>query len=402
MAEEKENAARRIQKIAEKWFLSEPLLFGVFCTHKITAFRRISLPFRVGKRRIEYNPDELEKLSDALLEEYLKIEMFRILLKHPYQRLPVCPNKIALAFASDITISDNYETFAPMASPQDFDLPKNLCFEEYYAKLLNDENNSISSAFSSIEVDEDGSVHITLEGISPDDFEKMRNAYQTADLWAEDDEIAQAINEEIEKAQLGNGWGSIPGDMVQIIEANMQVKMDYRRMLNIFRANVLSSARRLSRTRPNRRYEFDYMGSQYQFTTRLLIAVDVSGSVGDTALREFFSIINRFFKYGIEALDVIQFDAALSEEKPMSLKKARHQVKITGRGGTNFQVPMDYFEEHSEYAGMIVFTDGYAPAPEQHGYFQRILWVLTSLAEYECAKKWIDTLNGSRATYIPS
>ena len=402
MAEEKESTERRIQKIAEKWFLSEPLLFAVFCTHKIRAFRRLTIPFRVGKMRLEYNPEKLEKLSDEMVEEMLKIEIIRILLKHPYQRLPVCPNKIALSIASDITISDNYQTFAPIATPEDFGFLKNLCFEEYYARLLNDKSNNIADAFSSIEIDNEGNVSISLDGISEEDLAEMLDAYQTSDLWEEDDEAAEIINTEIEKAQLNNGWGTLPGDLVQIIEANMQVKMDYRRMLNMFRANVISSKRHLSRTRPNRRYEFDYMGSRYQFTTRLLIAVDVSGSITDVALGQFFSIINRFFKYGIEVLDVIQFDAALSEEKPMSLKKARRQVKIIGRGGTNFQEPMDYFEEHSEYAGMIVFTDGYAPAPEQHRYFQRILWVLTSQAEYDAALKWIPSLNGSRATYIPS
>ena len=401
MAEEKESALKRIQHVAEKWFLSEPLLFGVFCTHRLNAFRSLKVPFRVGKMRIEYNPDVIDSLSDIMVEERLKIEIIRILLKHPYQRLPVCPNKIALSIASDITISDNYKTIAPLDAPADYGLAENLCFEEYYAKLLNDAQNNIVGASASIEVDSDGNISISLEGISEQDMQKMVEAYQSADLWQEDDEACEAINTEIERAQLSNGWGTLPGDLVQVIEANMKIQMDYRKMLNQFRASVLSSSRRLSRTRPNRRYEFDYMGSQYAFTTKLLIAVDVSGSVSDTALSQFFSIINRFFKYGISSLDVIQFDAALSSEEPLSLKKARSRVKITGRGGTNFQIPLDYYEAHPSYDGLIIFTDGYAPKPEQHHYFERILWVLTSRSEYDDAMKWISELNGSKATYIP-
>ena len=401
MAEERESALKRIQHVAEKWFLSEPLMFGVFCTHRLNAYRNISVPFRVGKMRIEYNPDIIDTLSDIMLEERLKIEIIRILLKHPYQRLPVCPNKIALAIASDITISDNYNSIAPLSTPEDYKLPKNLCFEEYYAKLLSNADSNISSANASIEIDADGNISITLEGISQEELEQMIQAYQSADLWEDNDEACETINTEIERAQLSNNWGTLPGDLVQIIEANMKIQMDYRKMLNMFRASVLSSSRRLTRTRPNRRYEFDYMGSQYAFTTQLLIAVDVSGSVSDTALSQFFSIINRFFKYGISSLDVIQFDAALASEEPLSLKKARKRVQITGRGGTDFQLPIDYYEAHPNYDGLIIFTDGYAPKPEQHRYFERILWVLTSRSEYDDAIKWISDLNGSKATYIP-
>ena len=389
-----------IKRIIEKWFLSEPLFFGVYCTHKLCAYRKMDIPFRVGKMRIEYNPEIIENLSDVMVEERLKIEMLRILLKHPYQRLPSCPNKIALSLASDITISDNYKSLAPLPTPADFNLSENLCFEEYYAKLLNDQEANIANISASIDFDADGNPKITLEGIDAETMAQMIMAYETSDLWEENDEAAEKINAEIEKAQMNNGWGSIPGDMISIIEANMIIKMDYRKMLNMFRASILSSSRRLTRTRPNRRYEFDYMGSQYAFTTRLLIAVDVSGSVSDKALQQFFSIINRFFKYGIESLDVLQFDCEMTDEI-MSLKKARKQVKITGRGGTNFQIPMDYYEEHSEYDGLIIFTDGYAPKPEQKRYFEKILWILTSRAEYDDAISWIRDLNGSKATYIP-
>ena len=389
-----------IKRIIEKWFLSEPLFFGVYCTHKLCAYRKMDIPFRVGKMRIEYNPEIIENLSDVMVEEWLKIEMLRILLKHPYQRLPSCPNKIALSLASDITISDNYKSLAPLPTPADFNLSENLCFEEYYAKLLNVQEANIANISAFIDFDEDGKPQITLEGIDAETMAQMIGAYETSDLWEENDEAAEKINAEIEKAQMNNGWGSIPGDMISIIEANMIIKMDYRKMLNMFRASILSSSRRLTRTRPNRRYEFDYMGSQYAFTTRLLIAVDVSGSVSDKALQQFFSIINRFFKYGIESLDVLQFDCEMTDEI-MSLKKARKQVKITGRGGTNFQIPMDYYEEHSEYDGLIIFTDGYAPKPEQKRYFEKILWILTSRAEYDDAISWIRDLNGSKATYIP-
>ena len=78
----------KISSVVDKWFLYEPLLFNVYCTHKLEPNSDMKCSFRTGKRRIEYNPELIKTLSDKLLYEYLKIEIIRILLKHPYQRLP--------------------------------------------------------------------------------------------------------------------------------------------------------------------------------------------------------------------------------------------------------------------------------------------------------------------------
>ena len=84
-----ETGEERIKKIAEDWFLREPLLFSVLCTHKTVTNDSLHIPFRTGKQRIEFSEPLLKKLSDRDLEEYLRIEIFRILLKHPYQRQPL-------------------------------------------------------------------------------------------------------------------------------------------------------------------------------------------------------------------------------------------------------------------------------------------------------------------------
>ena len=252
---------------------------------------------------------------------------------------------------------------------------------------------------------EDSKAVLQTGEAAEDDEESDENgfmaSFQTAELWEENDEAAETVNAEIEKAQASNSWGSISGDLKQIIEASLVIQMDYRRMLSMFRASILSSKRKLTRMKPNRRYGFSYMGSQSDFTTGLLVAVDTSGSISDEALKQFFSIVNRFFKYGIKTIDVIQFDAELKEEV-LSLKKAKSKVEITGRGGTDFQPAIDYYEKHKMYDGLIVFTDGYAAIPKLSGYAAKILWVLTSRQEYEdfCAEI-LDHLPGSKATYIP-
>jgi len=53
-------------------------------------------------------------------------------------------------------------------------------------------------------------------------------------------------------------------------------------VLRLFRRSVLSERRRLTHMKPSRRYDFLYFGSRYEFATRLLVAVDISGSMRAT------------------------------------------------------------------------------------------------------------------------
>ena len=412
----------KIKKIIERWFLLEPLMFNVFCTHKLQKNPKLKVPFRSGKMMIEYSPALLEKLSDNKIKEYLKAEVFRIVLKHPYERVPQDANKVALAMASDVTIEQLSDFTIPLHNYAKLGLPEGLSYEEYYRELkfrpvaqldfgnaddINDDQRDSDQQKTSDKHEssekQNRYTNQKASGKQQATIDKncsiQQRAAESAELWQEDDLAVEEINSQILKAQKNNEWGSLSGNLQQMIEASLIVKMDYRRILSSFRASILSQKRELTRTRPNRRYGFDFMGSRYKFTTKLLIAVDVSGSISDEKLSHFFSVINRFFKYGIKNIDVIQFDYAITSPL-MSLKKAKKNVLITGRGGTSFQPPLDFYNAQKEYDGLIVFTDGYAEIPRLSTY-RRILWVLTNEHTYNKASNWIRTLPNNKAMYIP-
>ena len=442
-------ALERIKQIGERWFLTEPLLFAVYCSHEFCENDSLDVAVRTGNRKVEYSPHILARISDVDLLEYLKVEMFRILLKHPYQRQPPFAEKALLTQASNITIADVYDV-APAVKKQmsgtELKLRRGLCFEEYYNLLRQqaspDSGNGQKSGVDQKSDDAGGdSVQDGGEGGSQGDSgsadgqsgsgdgngsnagesgsgksrgkggpqgkggssrgEQQQRDSQTSELWDDDEEACCDINSFIEMAEAGNTWGTIPGELVGLIKASLKVDLDYRKMLSLFKTSVLSSKRRLTRMRPNRRSGFDAMGSRYELSTNLLIAVDVSGSVTDKSLEFFFSVINRLFKYGIEKLDVLQFDAKIQGDVE-PLKKARRTVKVLGRGGTCFQPAADYYCEHPEYDGLIYFSDGYAPSPVYNT--KRpidVLWVLCSKSAYEENGARLKELNRNRVTYIP-
>ena len=371
----------KISTVVDQWFLYEPLLFNVYCTHKLEPNSDMKCPFRTGKRRIEYNPELLKDSSTKDIAQGLKNEVTRILLKHPYQRVPQNPNRSALKTASDVTISEHCYHDKNLHDAEYYNFDTGLSYEEYYKKLY-----YICPDYDKM----------------PDEGEAVSSEYQaaadSAELWDEDEEISDSVNQQIQKAMKTNQWGSVSGQFQETITTSLKIPMDYRRILSQFRASIISQRRLLTRMKPNRRYGFEFMGSKFEPKTHLLVAVDVSGSIESEDLVNFFSIINRFFTYGVEVINVIAFDTEIKQE--IELKKATKNIRITGRGGTDFQCAIDYYENHPEFQGMIIFTDGYAEVPKITK-AKQLLWILTGKGEYDNAIKWIKNLRMSRATWVP-
>lgn len=384
----------KISQVVDKWFLYEPLLFNVYCTHKLEPNSDMKCPFRTGKRRIEYNPELLKDRSTDEIAQGLKNEVTRILLKHPYQRVPQNPNRSALKTASDVTISEHCYRDKNLHDAEHYNFDTGLSYEEYYKKLY-----YICPDFDAMPGEGAGEGRPRLSPAMGDgETWEYEAAADSAEMWDEDEEMSDSVNQQILKAQKTNQWGSVSGQFQETITASLKIPMDYRRILSQFRASIISQRRLLTRMKPNRRYGFEFMGSKFEPKTHLLVAVDVSGSIGSDDLVNFFSIINRFFTYGVEAINVIAFDTEIKQE--IELKKATKNIKITGRGGTDFQCAIDYYEDHPEFQGMIIFTDGYAEVPKITK-AKQLLWILTGKMEYDHAISWIKDLRMSRATWIP-
>ena len=386
----------RIEKINMDWFLMEPALFKVLCSHQVVANTEMRCPLRSGGRRIEYNPTLCKDVSDDALRELFMTECIRILLKHPYTRQPDGCCAEAITRGSNCVVSDNYQMkHIELDAPRDFGLEKGMHFE-YYAKAIQEMMQSLScgSGDSDEEDQQDDSDKNSTQNenvgtSSPNENEEGHS--DASALWKEDPMTAAEVNEMIKVMEASNNWGSLGGSLVGQIIASTKVKIDYRKVMQSFRSEVLSSKRHLTRMRPNRRSGFENFGSVYSLTSRLLVAVDVSGSMTDEMVSNFFGIINKFFKYGIEEIDVIQFDADIKGE-PMTLTKAkRGGIDITGRGGTCFQPVIDYCAQRKHYyQGLIILTDGYASEPTLPDFFcTPVLWVLPSESEYEEHKDWM-------------
>ena len=441
-----------LSQIAGDWFLTEPLMFAAWCTHTLEENTKMSVPMRTGKMRIEYNPDVMKSWTRVEIEERLRFEVVRILLGHPYQRQPYKAKKATLGVASDVTLTASYHRIGTIKLPAGFQYEKGLCFEEYYAiveayldknlkspkyeieGLIDDGGGGASDdadtggesggeslpsesedkqmsldeledALSSILNDDEDEENDSGDSDEEELKEIAEGAEESAELWEEDQLAQEQIKDMVRRAQRSKQWGSIGGGLKDEIEATTIVRIDYRTILSGFRASVLSSKRHLTRMIPSRRYGFQYMGSKREFATRLLVAIDVSGSVDDKQVAQALSIINRFFKYGVENVDVIRFDVEVHGE-PLSMKKAQKSIQIEGRGGTDFQEAIDYFLDN-RYDGLIMITDGYASVPTVPDHFYgNILWMLYNDFAFRGGHldpdlEWITEFPKSKYTILP-
>lgn len=360
----------RYSHILEQWFIMEPPLFQVLCIHELVPNTRMKCPLRSGRKKLEYNPDIVVEMSDDALEEALRAEAVRLLLKHPYERRPDGCSQQAMGLASNLVVGDNYShPRFRIETPADLGLKSGMNYE-WYAKEVEKQQSGGGNG--------DGDNDSESGGAG----EKHRDL---AELWEEDELTVQMINGVISSTK---SWGSISGNFAEILTSSLKAKINWRNVFAGFRASIISSKRKLTRMKPNRRTGFDNMCSIRRFDTKLLVAVDVSGSISSESLQYFYGVINSAFKYGFESIDVVQFDCGVRVVQ--NLKKVVKDVGIVGRGGTSFQEPIDFAHENG-YDGLIMLTDGYAPAPDiPEGFKAGILWVCENEDCLNHHKHWME------------
>jgi predicted metal-dependent peptidase len=361
----------RYTRILERWFITEPPLFQVLCIHELIPNTRMACPLRSGRKRLEYHPDFVREMSDEALEEALRAEAVRLLLKHPYERRPEGCSQSTMGLASNLVIGDNYKhPRLRIETPEEMGLISGMNYE-WYARTIERQQER---------QDRSGEENGSGEG-----EEKRERFRDLAELWEEDELTIQMINEVISTTK---SWGSLGGNFAEKLKASLMAKINWRNVFSGFRASIISSRRKLTRMKPNRRTGFDNMGSVRQFDTKLLVAVDVSGSISTKNLAYFYGVINSAFRYGFESIDVIQFDHGVRAVH--NLKKVIRDVAVLGRGGTSFQEPVNYAHENG-YDGLVILTDGYAPQPViPEGFRTDILWVCEDESCLEQHKSWME------------
>jgi predicted metal-dependent peptidase len=88
----------------------------------------------------------------------------------------------------------------------------------------------------------------------------------------------------------------------------------------------------------------------------MLLAIDTSGSVSDDEVKEFMNEIHHIYKTGVD-VTVLQCDTSIKSIEPY--KGKQDEFKINGRGGTEFDPVLEYYNANiRKYTSLVYFTDG--------------------------------------------
>lgn len=257
---------------------------------------------------------------------------------------------------------------------EELDLEPKKGTDYYYKKLEESMDNQGNSSCSMVN-----------ELIQGDDLTDSVCEHTT---WDEFDGLSEAEKKMIEKQvdyqlkelseQVRKGRGTIPGELKNYISGlfeEEEPKFDWKGYLRMFAGGSRKVYTKKTRRKESRRYPGS-PGLRIKQKKHILVGIDTSGSVSNDELVEFFKEIHHMYKTGAE-VTVIQCDTAISSVETYK-RPEDGKVKVGGRGGTDFQPVVDYFNEHRrDFSCLIYCTDGEAPAPDPapRG---RTLWVLSS------------------------
>lgn len=167
--------------------------------------------------------------------------------------------------------------------------------------------------------------------------------------------------------------GYLPSSLVSIIDEiiNRKPIVNWKHELRQFANSKYSEQIKFTRRRESKRYEGG-PALKHKRKSSILVAIDTSGSVSNDELIEFLTEIDHINKTG-NVISIVCFDASVKEPY---LYKGDKKLKITGRGGTDFEPVIEYYDEHNKiYDSCIIFTDGFAPVPRASK--KSLTWVIT-------------------------
>jgi predicted metal-dependent peptidase len=337
----------------------------------------------VGLHDITYklivNSDFFESLTDKQKQGLLMHELGHIINFHLTEYTHLHDNDIANQ-AMDIYINQTIPTDMLPPGGCTWDKYKGLEIGRdtnwYYEKLLQNKKDG-----------DDQTLNNVLDAIANGDSETNDangNPMQVPNHnWEEVTEASDAIKKMVGKntQQLLNSVvkqmeksnpGSIPSYIKQLLE-ELNVyeppKFNWKAYLRRFVGMSTKTWVEDTRRKKSRRFP-DMPGSRENFYSHILVAIDTSASVDDDDILEFSKELTHMHKTGHD-IDILYVDIKIHDKIKYNPRKP---IEIEGRGGTDFQPAIDYFNQHfKKYSCLIYLTDGEARTPDNAK--GQILWV---------------------------
>ncbi len=204
---------------------------------------------------------------------------------------------------------------------------------------------------------EDGEGELTGDAKALSDyFSSSEQASETATAeWGENEMFEEAVKETANRvASDSSTWGNLSPKLIQSILLAHTPRFDPRKILRRFAQSVRSTDTEQTRMKMNRRKGFDYPGKRKLSHSRVLFAIDSSGSMSDEDIEKGLKMLKGFLKHS--EVSYCFWDGICSDIT--KLNKRDKSVDLVGRGMTNPQSVIDKLnDERHKFDGIVYFTD---------------------------------------------
>lgn len=312
-----------------------------------------------------YNPVYMAQLTDTEKSAILKHEFYHLILEHCTGRLPSDKSMLKMwNFATDLAINSYLVDQLPkgLLIPGEGkfkNYPPKQASEWYFSKLQQDKQ------FQKKEGGEGKGEGEGQDGEGEgqfDDHSKWGEGGSAASEIAKErlrDILKKAVGEVVAQ---GNRWGSVSAEFQKEILKRLSSSIDWTKVLRYFVRTSKRSSKIGTIRKVNKRYPYVHPGKKVTRHANIAISIDQSGSVGDEMLAVFFAELNNLSN--IAEFTVIPFDSDVAEEKIFIWKKGQSRAwERVLCGGTDFNAPTKYVNEHHKFDGHIILTDLCAPKP---------------------------------------
>jgi len=372
-----------LSKISKELMLKEPY-YGFFLIMLNKVWRKDLPTAGVSKHNINYqlaiNEEFWTGLSDDHKMGLLKHELLHIAFGHLVSFGSFSNKKLANV-AMDMEINQYIEaSWLPEGGINiddyaELNLDKKAGCRYYYDQLLRlqDEKEKKGSTGNQ-------GMDQLLDDIANGDIPDHST-------WEEFNDLSEAEKKLIEKQvqkilsdakeQTIKKRGNVPGEIegLIVVEEFTKPKFDWKGYLRRFTGTSTKIFTKKIRRKENRRYE-ENPGLKIKMKQHMLLAIDTSGSVSNDELAEFMNEIHHIHKAGVD-ITIVQCDTSIRSIEPY---KGKNDLKVHGRGGTEFDPVLDYYNANlKKYTSLVYFTDGecYTSVKPR----SRVLWVLSERSD---------------------
>jgi predicted metal-dependent peptidase len=377
-----------LSKIAKKLMLDEPF-YGLFLLtlnkRENTNIPTACVSLQGINQSLEINPEYWNSLPELQRIGLLKHELLHIMFHHFLLDITMYPDAKLRNIAADIEINqfideqNKSKEWLGLTSVPNLVLPEKAGTRVYY-DMIKDKASTCPQ------------VQNWLDGLG-DDSDEFADGHG---MWGDpnmDEATKKLIGKQLEHQvkeiaehldkKGSNFRGTLPGTLVEWIDSLFELPVPVTDWKSYFKRFISSSDKvvtKKSRNKYNKRFPGN-PALKIKHKKNILVAIDTSGSVSSDNLVEFLGQLLHIHKTGHE-VTVMECDAKITN---IFKYKGDKEIAITGRGGTDFQPAIDYFNQHIQtYNTLVFFTDGYAPAPTPPK--RPMLWVMTKDGETKTTK----------------